>query len=410
MRALFRVSLLFMPGLVFAGTVQDAGPTFGWDDINFAELNPFVDNAPNFALDSSWLDLAVGHGLNSDGQLIDELAFTDQSKWTFRFAEDSTVIFKDNFGSVLYAPWVVTDPGVMTPSGQSTNSDSGDVGGADFSFVYTPRSGDVGFGDLGKVHFLQIIRTITIYENDLGGPLNAVTQYFIDNLGSNTTPFADEVGANSQLPNGSIVTNPDKTTGKFFFDDPDRCEPFPYGYGVNPNCMTDVDPSLVFIDWEAQTFVSLDNLNGTRNDVVLYGGPWWGFTYTNSDAPEPATVIPTVLALFGLVGLRARRRPFIYPPSASIRSCLPLTGGARAEPRGTQSPFQLHRIRLTFGGEASHAQADRLPRDRTLLVNQPAITTIRAIEVGSGVDTSVKFAPSPEVVPGFSITSITRLL
>jgi hypothetical protein len=64
--------------------------------------------------------------------------------------------------------------------------------------------------------------------------------------------------------------------------------------------MTDQDPSLVFIDWTAQTFVALDNVVGARNDVTLYGGPSWGFTYVNADVPEPATAITAGLALFGL--------------------------------------------------------------------------------------------------------------
>ena len=302
------ISVLLVPCVLCADTAPHAGPKFGWDDTNFAVLNPWYvgtsaedPSGPGSVLTSSWPGQASGHGLDKNGNLIDEM------KWTFIFAQDSTVIYKDDFRSIVYTPWVVEDPGVKIPGGKYTNPDHGDVGGVDFSFVYTPKVGDIGFGDLKDVHFLQVVRTITVYGNDLGGPVRAETSYFVDNLGSNSTPFADQVGANSQLPNGGGVKNKNGTVGKFFFDVPDRCEPYPYGYG-DPDCMKDQDPSLLFIDWEAQTFVAVGNPTAA-NDVTLYGGLWWGFSYVNADvpAPEPSSLLLLGSGVLGLSGFLRKR-------------------------------------------------------------------------------------------------------
>jgi hypothetical protein len=331
MRILICASLVLVPSVLCAGTAQ-AGPTFGWDDINTAELNPYVDGGPLYVLTCDWLTKALGHGLK-DGNPVDEPDFANLAKWTFHFAEDKSVIFREDFKSIVYKPWVVQDLGLKVPGGKYTNPDHGDVGGADFSFVYAPQEGEIGFGDLRNVHFLQIIRTITTYQNEADGDQHTETNYFIDNLGDQSKPFADQVGANAQLPRGGIVNTRDGTPGKFFFDIPDRCEPFPYGYG-DSNCEKDVDPALVSIDWEAQTLVAIDRPEGTLQDVTLYGGLWWGFKYTNEDvpgAPEPASSILTVVALSGLVlkVSRAKRRPVSEPSKLSDNTVNQRVGALR---------------------------------------------------------------------------------
>ena len=313
MRIFLCASLLFVPSLLCGGPAQ-AGPKFGWDDINTVQLNPYVDGGPLYVLTCEWLEKALGNGLKN-GNPVAEPDFANIAKWTFHFAENKNVIFREDFKSIVYNPWVVQDPGLRVPGikGKDTNPDHGDVGGVDFSFVYAPQEGEVGFGNLGNVHFLQIIRTITTYKNDLDGNERTETRYFIDNLGDQSKPFADQVGANAQLPRGGVVNTRSGTPGKFFFDIPDRCEPFPYGYG-DSNCERDEDPSLVYIDWEAQTLVAIDRPAGNFHDVTLYGGLWWGFKYTNEDVPdpvggpsgvpEPAPSILTVMTLSGLAGFR----------------------------------------------------------------------------------------------------------
>lgn len=183
------------------------------------------------------------------------------------------------------------------------------MGGAVFSFLYTPKKGDPGFGDPGSVHFLQLIHTVTTYDDDSGGNPQTTDLYFTDNGGTQLSPFYPY-----QIVEGNSLS---------FFDNPDRCEPYPYGYGSpQPNCKTDNNNnlSLASIDWQAQTFVAVDTVTGHLNDVTLYGGPTWGFQYSNYDSgPPPAPEIDpgsavSALALISGALMVIRGRPRCSQP------------------------------------------------------------------------------------------------
>jgi hypothetical protein len=63
----------------------------------------------------------------------------------------------------------------------------------------------------------------------------------------------------------------------------------------------------VILAGDVQTMV-----NGvTQNAVTLYGGEWWGFTFSAVDVPEPSTFVLLAFGGSGLLVVRSRttKRP-----------------------------------------------------------------------------------------------------
>src|SRR5262249_11480184 len=152
---------------------------------------------------------------------------------------------------------------------------------------------------LANVHFFQFVRTISTFQDEPNGVPSTVTRYFVDNNGSLTTPFYDQVFASGYAGAGN--------SQKWMDDTPYRCE----NQSNTGTCNDEGPPTLVSIDWEAQVFVAV-NLGanatlGTQNDVILYGGRWWGFTYTNADVPEPGFGLLAGLGLTAMALVRRRK-------------------------------------------------------------------------------------------------------
>jgi hypothetical protein len=118
-------------------------------------------------------------------------------------------------------------------------------------------------------------------------------------------------------PDGATATSPfyngingGTNARRWIFDIPYPCEnrstPSEPGgnAGSSPSCPGGpADGYLLSVNWLAHTFLARDigriNNRSATHDVILYGGEWWGFQYSNTDVPEPALKILTGCALVG---------------------------------------------------------------------------------------------------------------
>jgi hypothetical protein len=230
------------------------------DDYDTIELLPLTP-----ITSSSWL-----------GTALVNFNFTVENGWFL----DWSNAHPENW-SVSEVAWVVTSPAFTDPAGNDHNRDivKQDAGGVNFQLSYEPQAPEDP--PVANVHFLQVLDWTygwdsQSYEeiwvdNGMGGPVN----------GSN--PFYD-------LP------QPGQEAGIHGITD-----------GAAWMYDTPYDEELEREDFWAcnlfQTFLAVDNFANGTHTVTLYGGIEWGYTYSTSDVPEPAS-----LGLLGLGGLAIMRR------------------------------------------------------------------------------------------------------
>jgi hypothetical protein len=187
-----------------------------------------------------------------------------------------------------YYPYVVTPPSIKAAYGTVIPAGApGELGGAVLNLKYTPQQGAPAINNL---HWIQAY-TGTLYganvppllDNDPANPGTAQ---------SSVSPFYDSVFAAGTLANG----------GGWFVDRPLIPE---NEYESNPVASIQFQ---VVLAGDTQTVV-----NGvTQNAVTLYGGEWWGFTYSAVDpTPEPAAFLLYAFGGSGLLLFRwmTARRP-----------------------------------------------------------------------------------------------------
>lgn len=318
------ISTFFVFAIVASATT--AAPTatgFGTDDWNTSTLNPF--GASYLTATPNWLGSALP---NSASQNNAGWGFNNAAQWTFTFA--NATVAAATLQSFNYSAWVVSNDGYNLPNGnpaQTYNFANADVGGANYTLNYVPGANDPGGANsntaLANVHFLQIVQATSNYGNDQTGQVtSSVTQYFIDNNGSNATPWYD-----GNFTFGYAGNNDSQ---KWIDDSPYRCE----NQGAG-GCNADGTPNLLSITWQADTFLAVDtgaNAN-TQNNVLLYGGRNWGFMYTDTDAPEPSALWTAALGLnLLIIGVRRRRSRCLGRHSS--------TGGSGG-PGSEQLPVEL---------------------------------------------------------------------
>ena len=304
MRTWLLAGIALLPSAVHAATAAPSVTAWGFDDNNFSTLVPYL--AP-YMVRCPWLASSLPNSANQDNV---GWGFNDPAQWSFRFAADvpgQSSLDASVVDPFYYTAWVVNNDPYALPNGTQATpvAATGDVGGANFTMNYTPGPTDPGGVSSGvplaNVHFFQFVRTITTFGNALEQPVNTVTRYFIDNNGNLTKPFYDQ-----NFAFGYAGVNLDQ---KWMDDTPFRCE---NQSGNSPTCRSDGVPNILNIDWEAQVFVAVDlGANATlptatQHDVILYGGRWWGYVYSNDDAPEPALGLLSGAALLGMVALRGR--------------------------------------------------------------------------------------------------------
>lgn len=282
-----------------ANTGYPVATGWGWDDFNTSTLNP----APPTFLTAlpSWFDDALVSSVSIPGSY--SRSFANPAQWTFTFAD--TPVPTSDFIIYNYLAWVVNNDGYNLPDGTAAytyTAVTGDVGGADFTLVYQPGFFDPGgpsnpINSLADVDFFQIVEATTTYIDESTGQVTSPsTVYFVDNGFDVSTPFYNTSGGA-----WGYVYSPVHGNVQIFMDDtPFRTE----AQGPDGSGQNDSPPDILSITWEAQTFLAVDMGADatTENNVQLYGGVEWGFTYDTSDTPEPSTL---TLAGIGLALLIA---------------------------------------------------------------------------------------------------------
>src|SRR2546423_656437 len=137
-----RAGYVFLLGSVVAVSVDaatyfdGAGPVDAWgrDDTNVVALAPFL---ALYVTSCPWVAPALANSSSRDNVGWD---FADNTKWTFRFAQDAGVA---NIGANTvvvdaYYPWAVTNDPFKNPAGNAAQLrpvNGQDGGGADFTMI-----------------------------------------------------------------------------------------------------------------------------------------------------------------------------------------------------------------------------------------------------------------------------------
>jgi len=190
-----------------------------------------------------------------------------------------------------YNPWVVTQPVVKAADGTTYPSRISDaeVGGAVLNLKYTPVAGAPSITDL---HWIQaytgtVLGTAfgPILDNDPAHPYSAQ---------ASDSPFYDARYAAGRLGGG----------GAWFLDRPFVTE---NEYEENP--VVSVQFQVVLVgDTLTQTPTGPGGAMVTQHALTLYGGDWWGYTYTAVDVPEPSTWVLVMCGGVGVVVMELRAR------------------------------------------------------------------------------------------------------
>jgi hypothetical protein len=260
-------------GCTKAPTVTCTGP----DDINTTTLKPY-----------DWDYIASASLLNA---ALANSPFKGADNWKFDYS--NVLIPKSDLTVSTYTAWAVTNDAITDPDGHSFTRGVtfADAGGANFILSYKPRPNS---SDPPTIDFVQVFQQI----DNGGAPVAHV------DTASSVVPFYIQGGAY-----GNALE-------RWMLDVPYTCESFPPGAisTTDPHCESDVDELTLSETRNFQTLVAVDD--GLRNGihhVTLYGGVSWGYTYTNTDTPEPAFGILSGVVLLGFAGLkyhRARRTDY----------------------------------------------------------------------------------------------------
>jgi hypothetical protein len=240
-----------------------AGPWFGQDDKNTSTLNPNTvnggNNTPTWYTDQcQWITTTMDAFC----------AANTNYKWNWAVPNFD---LKADLTVTDYYAWVVDSPDFVNGfdfTGESIKN--ADVGGCAFGLTYKP---DPCSPDK-NIFFIQ-----ACIDNDNG--VQGVAT--LDNNEATLTPWYG--GASSY--------------GTFDSE---------YKMGDAPSCqeLESDEPPDFFYGEQFQTVVAYDNVINDVNNLTLYqGAEWWGYNYTTTDVPEPATFL--LLGLGSLALLRKRR-------------------------------------------------------------------------------------------------------
>jgi len=297
------LALSLLAAVCDAKTGSPSVTSFGWDDYNTSTLNPvpaqFLNATP------AWFNQALPNAVGQPN--LYQNSYANAAQWTFTFA--GAAVPAGDLTATNYLAWVVKNDAYNLPDGTPAvlRTVTGDVGGADYSLTYAPGAADPGGPGnaiaLANVHFLQVLQITANFGNDATGVVTSTqTTNQIDNLANVNTPFYDVAGGanGTWTPMGG---NPQK-----YLDDTPYTTEDSGGYG---NGQSDTAPILLSETDLFATFIAVDmGANGnTQNNVLLYGGQSWSYTYSDTDVPEPGALALLASAAIGalLYAWRERR-------------------------------------------------------------------------------------------------------
>ncbi|HUY92953.1 MAG TPA: PEP-CTERM sorting domain-containing protein [Pirellulales bacterium] len=280
-----------MPEYAAAGIFQSAGPTYYGDDYHQAEVGPYGAYGPNGTdgpIPVSSITYNFPYNLYLNGECIwinDSLdnyieanpkngSGPSGQAWAYSWASLATEkLVQSGITVTDYFPFVVQQAAFPTENDKSFGAvGPGELGGAVIKLTYTPNLNGNGAPELDNPTWVQAYEGTSRGHNF--GPI-------LDNGG-----VVDTSSSNSKTPyyagaKGTINgTNPTQT---YFADEPVANE---NEYENNPVVALQFQTVLA-------TDVTSTLSNGkTLNTVTLYGGEWWGFTYSANDAPPPPPPAP----------------------------------------------------------------------------------------------------------------------
>ena len=290
-------ALAVSPGNAFGVTAQNDGPLLWGDDFHSASTNPFPlipvssIGGPNPGqcpwINTGLNNFIVANPSNGTGP-------TGQG-WSYSWAGVATEASVEAGINILdYYPYAVTPPAVTTANGSNfAAGNPGELGGAVFNISYTPTVAN-GAPVINGLRWIQAL-TGTRRGTQTGTPPGTAILDTPFNGGgsaftsqSNLTPFYDPLGAA-----GTYGAN-----NAWFFDEPLINE---NEYEQNPVASVQFQ---VILSTDTQT---VDGNGITQNALTLYGGEWWGFTYSAVEVPEPVSCLLVTLGAFGILF----RRPML---------------------------------------------------------------------------------------------------
>lgn len=284
---LVAVSLL-LPGRVWGDMFQTVGPRTYGDDKHSASLHPYPPTpvstiASNPPGQCAWINAGLAAFLAANP--ADGSGPSGQA-WTFNWAGVADEAKVEAGIRILdYYPYVVRPPRISLANGRAIPAGAkGELGGAVLNLKYTPQPGAPAIDNL---HWIQAYTGTRrgaavppLLDNDPAHPFTGQ---------SGLTPFYDSAGfAAGTLAGG----------GGWFADRPLIRE---NEYELDP--VASIEFQVVLAS-DTQSEVG----GITQNKVTLYGGEWWGFTYTAADTPEPASCVLLTLGAGVLFVFRVRRQ------------------------------------------------------------------------------------------------------
>jgi hypothetical protein len=289
---LIAVGVLLSPSNARGTTFQTVGPIPYGDDLHSATLNPYP---PTPVTNCDWINIGLnafiaanpanGSGPSGEG-------------WTYHWADQAQELKVLAGIKILdYYPWVVTPPQITAAPGSKPTPGNpngakvfqqgapAEQGGAVINLQYTPQP---GAPKINNLHWIQAGEG-TIYGEASpphldNNPLNLFAQ-------SDETPFYGG-------PPGPFAAGTLAGGGGWFADRPFNPE---NEYESNPVASMQYQVILASDD------ITRDKNGVFQNDITLYGGVWWGYTYVAVDSPEPGSLTLLGSGALGLLGYGWRR-------------------------------------------------------------------------------------------------------
>ncbi|HEV3003399.1 MAG TPA: PEP-CTERM sorting domain-containing protein [Pirellulales bacterium] len=285
---LLAVSVLLSPCGANGGAIYSfVGPKLFGDDLHYATVDPFPPTpvstiASNPPGQCAWINTGLAafmtanpaNGSGPSGQ-----------GWTFNWAGVAAEAAVEAQIKILaYHPFVVTPPAVTAANGtRFPGGTPGELGGAVLSLKYTPKRGTLPIPNL---HWIQAYA---------GTRRGAAVPVFLDN--DPAQPFTGQSAVTPFYDTAGYTAGTMRRGGAWFVDTPLVHE---NEYESNPVASMQFQ---VVLASDATSVVG----GVIQNKVTLYGGEWWGFTYSADDdttTPEPSTFLLLILGGSGLLYLR----------------------------------------------------------------------------------------------------------